>query len=113
MGDTVAMTLEEQAAALLLRSPNLSVTEVMELLDLGDQEFKEIVQRNPAVAKLLETRRLGKLPPSNVRQSTLRQCLTCEEDFLPYAGSRYCSDICARLALVKSRSRVKNQSPGR
>ncbi len=105
MSDTVAMNLEEQAAALLLRSPHLSVSEVLELLDLGDQEFKAIAERNSAVARLLESRRRGELPQPRSERQVTRQCLTCEEEFLPYAGSRYCSDICARLALVKTRHR--------
>lgn len=104
------MDLEEQAAALLLRSPNLSVSDVMELLDLGDTQFKQIADRNPAVARLLEARRrgeLGELCQRRDQELQLRTCLTCAEEFLPYAGSRYCSDTCARLALVRSRTGPK------
>lgn len=102
--------IEAQAAALLLRSPNLSVSDVMELLDLGDQDFKEIAQCSPAVARLLEARRLGQLDALCERRDqarTLRNCLTCDEEYMPYAGSRYCSDTCARLALVRTRNGTK------
>lgn len=104
------MELEEQAAALLLRSQNLSVSDVMELLDLGDAQFREIAERSPAVARLLEARRrgeLGEVCQRRDQQLELRICLTCSEEYLPYAGSRYCSDTCARLALIRSRTGPK------
>ena len=110
MSSSESMELEEQAAALLLRSPNLSVSDVMELLDLGDAEFKQIAERNPAVTRLLEARRQGELGEVCQRRDSelqLRSCLTCGEEYLPYAGSRYCSDTCARLALIRSRTGPK------
>ena len=36
--------LQESAAALLLRSPRLSVSTVLELLDISDSEFRALVQ---------------------------------------------------------------------
>ncbi|MFK7912696.1 MAG: hypothetical protein AB8B93_02175 [Pseudomonadales bacterium] len=110
MSASDSMELEEQAAALLLRSPNLSVSDVMELLDLGDAQFKKIAERNPAVARLLEARRQGELGELCQRRDQaleLRICLTCAEEYMPYAGSRYCSDTCARLALIRSRTGPK------
>ena len=56
------MNIEENAVALLLRSPRLDVGTIMDLLDLGDREFREMTTRNPQIHKLLEARREGTLP---------------------------------------------------
>lgn len=103
----------EQALGLLLRSPKLSVSQILELLDLGDREFRLICERNGAVRHLLEARRRGTLEELRERGDDERLCLTCEEAFSPYAGARYCSDTCARLALVRSRSATTPRVPKR
>jgi len=41
------MNIEENAVALLLRSPRLDVGTIMDVLDLGDREFREMMLRNP------------------------------------------------------------------
>ncbi|MEM1231601.1 MAG: hypothetical protein AAGI15_13750 [Pseudomonadota bacterium] len=103
----------EQALGLLLRSPKLSVSQILELLDLGDREFKAICERNRAVAHLLEARRRGELEELSNRERSERLCLTCGETFEPYANARYCSDTCARLALVRTRSAKTPRVPPR
>jgi hypothetical protein len=97
-----AMTLEEEAISLLLRSPRLDVTTILNLLDVGDLEFREIVRRNPRIAELLEERRRGALTPV---ESEPVQCASCREWFVPYAGSRFCSDPCRDIGRVERRSR--------
>ncbi len=47
------MNIEENAVALLLRSPRLDVGTIMDLLDLGDREFREMTTRNPQIHNLL------------------------------------------------------------
>ena len=85
------MNLEENAVVLLLRSPHLGVGAIMDLLDLGDREFREMTARNPRIHQLLEARRDGTLSDIEVEP---KQCLACSEWFIPYASERYCSDPC-------------------
>ncbi len=89
--------LRESAAVLLLRSPRLSVSQVMELLDISDAEFRTLIQDNEQVSTLLDKRRRGEL---TMDEPGLRTCPACEGLFLPYAGARYCSDECARISLI-------------
>ncbi len=98
------MTLEENALALLLRSPHLAIGTIMELLDLSDREFREIVNRNNDIAKLLDTRRAGELEPAAAEP---RQCAACDEWFVPYAGARCCSDACAKQCQITKKQRGK------
>lgn len=98
------MDIAEQAATLLLRSPNLSVTAVMELLEIGDVEFRQMVANNPKLALLLEDRRLGRLLQP---RKDHRVCPSCNEWYLPYGGARYCSDLCARIAKVAETPTLK------
>ena len=91
--------IQESAAALLLRSPRLSVSLVMELLDISDAEFRTMVQENAAVSKLLEQRRRGEL---HAAEPELRTCPGCQDWFIPYAGARCCSDECAKIARIRS-----------
>ncbi|HEY5645751.1 MAG TPA: hypothetical protein VIS76_07415 [Pseudomonadales bacterium] len=94
-------TIQESAAALLLRSPRLSVSLVMELLDISDAEFRLLAQTNETISELLEKRRRGEL---TVREPELRTCPGCQDLFIPYGGARCCSDECARIARI-SRNR--------
>jgi hypothetical protein len=89
--------IQESAAALLLRSPRLSVTLVMELLDISDAEFRTLVRNNAKISELLDKRRRGEL---TVEEPALKTCPACDGTFLPYAGARYCSDECARAARI-------------
>ncbi|MEM1433098.1 MAG: hypothetical protein AAGG11_03515 [Pseudomonadota bacterium] len=91
---------EARALALLLRSPRLTVSQVLELLDLGDREFRALVAEHANIRHLLELRRQGALPDA---PPTERVCPTCEERYIPYGGARFCSDTCARLASVPGR----------
>ncbi|MEC9252172.1 MAG: hypothetical protein VX697_04210 [Pseudomonadota bacterium] len=93
------MNLEENAVALLLRSPRLDVGTIMDLLDLGDREFREMTMRNPQIHKLLEARRAGTL---SVVQVEPKQCLSCSEWFIPYASGRYCSDPCKAAGKIQN-----------
>lgn len=87
--------IEETAIALLLRSPHLDVGQIMELMDIGDREFRDMASRNGEIAQRLEQRRLGKLQPI---KSEPRRCKSCNEWFLPYGSDRHCSDACKRAA---------------
>ena len=95
-------TLQESAVALLLRSPRLSVSLVLELLDISDAEFRTLVQENEEISALLEQRRRGEL---TAVEPELRDCPGCGDCYIPYAGARYCSDECARIASLKPRQR--------
>ena len=55
----ISMTLEEEAIALLLRSPRLEVGTIIDLLDVSDAAFRQMVENNPRIAALLEERRAG------------------------------------------------------
>ena len=107
------MTLEEKAVALLLRSPRLSPGTILDLLDVGDREFRDMAARNPTIAKLLEARRTGALAPPT---SEPTQCTACGEWFVPYGAARFCSDTCrtaGRLGRGKRRGhRVGATRPG-
>ena len=96
--------LQESAAALLLRSPRLSVSTVLELLDISDAEFRALVQENRRISELLEQRKRGEL---KAEPAETRTCPVCEDLFTPYAGRRYCSDECTRIA------RISSKRPGR
>ncbi len=87
--------VEETAIALLLRSPHLEVGQIMELMDIGDREFRDMASRNGDIAQRLEERRLGTLRPID---SEPRRCRSCREWFVPYGHDRYCSDACKRTA---------------
>ncbi|MGE0621728.1 MAG: hypothetical protein AB7I04_01325 [Pseudomonadales bacterium] len=94
--------IQASAAALLLRSPRFTVTRVMELLDISDAEFRELMQSNPRVCELLEKRRRGELQSE---EPELRTCPGCQDLFIPYGGARCCSDECTRIARISSRRR--------
>jgi len=85
------MTLEEEAIALLLRSPRLEVGTIIDLLDVSDLAFREMVKRNERIATLLEERRAGALVAPVVEPA---QCPACDDWFVPYAAARFCSDAC-------------------
>jgi hypothetical protein len=89
--------LQESAAALLLRSPRLSVSMVLELLDISDAEFRALVKENRRISELIEQRKRGEL---SAEKPQTRHCPVCEDLFTPYAGRRYCSDECTRIALI-------------
>ena len=67
----------------------------MELLEIGDREFREMTARNQKIKDLLEARRLGVLEAVEVEPV---QCPICSEWFTPYASDRFCSDPCKAAA---------------
>ena len=91
--------LQATAAALLLRSPRLSVSLILELLDIGDAQLRELSQCNPEIAPLLDKRRRGEL---DLDEPELKTCPSCGDWFIPYAGQRCCSDECYRIARVSA-----------
>lgn len=93
------MTLEERALSLLLRSPRLSVSLILELLEMGDAELRDIADRNAEVAELLDARRAGTLTQP---RPGARQCPSCADWFVPYGGSRFCSDPCRSIARLRT-----------
>ena len=90
---------DETAVALLLRSTRLEIGQIMELMDIGDREFREMACRNQTIARRLEERRLGTL---RELKSEPRACKACGEWFLPYGSDRYCSDGCKRTAQLSA-----------
>ena len=99
--------VDETAVALLLRSPHLEVGQIMELMDIGDREFRDMASRNGDIAQRLEERRLGTLRPI---KSEPRRCKSCREWFLPYGHDRYCSDACKRTAQCQKPHRAAPQA---
>ena len=97
----VHMTLEEKAIELLLRSPRLDVGTIIDLLDVGDREFRDMARRNETICNLLEARRSGKLEPPT---SEPAQCPVCTEWFVPYGASKYCSDACRTAGRINQGS---------
>ena len=96
-----AAKLAETAVLLLLRSPRFAVGEILELLDIGEGEFREIAKRNRRIHELLEERRLGQLAPLDKEP---RRCGACREWFVPYGADRFCSDECKKAGQI-TRSR--------
>ncbi len=95
--------LKLTAVTLLLRSRRLSLSQILELLDIGDAEFRTITRENASIRELLEQRRDGTLPRA---ETELKTCAGCNEWFLPYAGSRHCSDECRRIARINGHSKA-------
>ena len=93
------MNLEEEAIALLLRSPRLEVGTIIDLLDVSDAEFREMVKRNERIAALMDERRAGALAPV---VSEPVQCPACDDWFLPYASARFCSDACRNMGRLEA-----------
>lgn len=94
------MQLQESAISLLLRSPNLSVSLALDLLDISDRDFRLMVKENAEIAELLEKRRNGELQPIKPEG---KECPSCSEWFLPYAGARFCSDECVKIHNLQGR----------
>lgn len=100
------MTLEEKAIELLLRSPRLEAGTILDLLDVGDREFREMTRRNRTIAKLLQARRAGELKPPT---SEPIQCPVCSEWFVPYGSSRFCSDTCRTAGRIREEGRGRQR----
>ncbi len=83
--------LQADALELLLRSPRLNIDTILRLLDIDERDFRDLVKANPAVGGLLKQRSQGLL---ELQGTEPRKCPMCKEWFLPYAGSKLCSDEC-------------------
>ena len=93
MGETL---LTVEAAGLLLRSPRWTVTEVLELLDIGDAEFREMVLDNRSLARILERRRQHCV---DVHE---RQCAACGEMFSTATFRNHCgAPACRAVAKLE------------
>jgi len=103
------MTLEEEAIALLLRSPRLEVGTIIDLLDVSDRAFREMVGHNQRIAVLLEERRAGVLPLPTAEPA---QCPACNDWFLPYASARFCSDACRDMGRLQALRAKRSRSIG-
>jgi hypothetical protein len=96
-----AMSLEEEAIALLLRSPRLPVATIIDLLDVSDAAFRAMARRNQRIAALLVKRRDGTLAQRHAEPIV---CPQCEDWFVPYAAARFCSDSCRSMARLHQTS---------
>lgn len=83
--------LQADALELLLRSPRLNIDTILRLLDIDERDFRTLVKTNPALGGLLKQRSQGLL---ELQGTEPRKCPMCKEWFLPYAGSKLCSDEC-------------------
>lgn len=92
--------LDEQACKLLLRSPRLSVSQVLELMDISDRQFRDMLKQNTEIATLIEQRKDGCLATAKAEP---KECPICNDWFVPYASARYCSDECAQTAQFRTR----------
>ena len=85
-----------EAAGLLLRSPRWTVTEVLDLLDIGDAEFREMVLDNHTLANILERRK------AHCNDIQERQCRACGEAFLTATFRNYCgAPACRAVARIE------------
>lgn len=66
----------------------------MELLDISDSEFRDLVRANDEISALLDQRRRGELTSS---EPEVRTCPACNDWFIPYAGAKFCSDECTKI----------------
>ena len=93
MAETL-LTIE--AAGLLLRSPRWTVSEVLDLLDIGDAEFREMVLDNRSLANILERRR------QHCVDIQERQCRACGEAFVTATFRKYCgAPACRAVAILE------------
>ena len=87
--------LERTACKLLLRSPRLTISQILELLEIGDREFRELMKTDQEISRLINLRQSGELK----RHSTkVIECSVCQELFAPYGTRPFCSDQCAKTA---------------
>ena len=83
-----------EAARLLLRSPRWSVTRVMELLEIGDAEFRDLIARDARLARVLAARQAEQAFNGVVE----RQCVVCGESFVTGTFRDHCgAAACTRV----------------
>ena len=92
--------LERTACKLLLRSPRLTISQILELLEIGDREFRELMKTDQEISRLINLRQSGELK----RHSTkVIECSVCQELFAPYGSRPFCSDQCAKTASLSEK----------
>ncbi|HAR31683.1 MAG TPA: hypothetical protein DCR65_09150 [Gammaproteobacteria bacterium] len=88
-----------EAAVLLLRSPRWSVTDVLELLEIGDREFHALVRADRRLARVLEARAAG----TGVTMVE-RSCVVCGDAYVTATHRDHCcSSACARISRMRRR----------
>lgn len=88
-----------EAATLLLRSPRWTVTRVMELLEIGDAEFRDLVAADAKLARVLAARKSGRTFNGVVE----RQCIVCGEPFATATFRTHCgAAACVRVRRLQS-----------
>ena len=89
-----------EAATLLLRSPRWSVSDVMELLEIGDAEFRRLVERDTRLARVLAARQAM----TDFNGVVERQCTVCGEAFSTATFRDHCgAAACIRVARLRRR----------
>ena len=71
---------------LLLRSPRWSVSDVMELLEIGDAEFRTLVAEHGRLARVLRERK----DVESFQGLSERVCKACGESFTTATFRAYC-----------------------
>ena len=87
--------LERTACKLLLRSPRLTISQILELLEIGDREFRELMRIDQEISRLIKLRQRGEL---KIHSTKVIECSVCQELFAPYGSRPFCSDQCAKTA---------------
>jgi hypothetical protein len=101
MNRTVPESLPDptaEAATLLLRSPRWSVSEVMELLEIGDVEFRHLIEADARLARILEARKSGDAFNGIVE----RPCIVCGDVFTTATYRDHCgAAACTRVSRLR------------
>ncbi len=96
--EVIAEDPTAEAATLLLRSPRWSVSDVMELLEVGDLEFRRLVEANTRLARVLEARKAG----DEFNAVVERQCSVCGEPFSTATFRDHCGAAsCMRVSRLR------------
>ena len=87
-----------EAVTLLLRSPRWSVSDVMELLEIGDAEFRQLVEQSAKLARVLRERKEDRA----FNGLTDRQCKACGETFRTATFRAYCgAPACRKVERIE------------
>lgn len=87
-----------EAATLLLRSPLWSVSDVLELLEIGDAEFRRMVEAEPRLARVLEARGAG----DEFKGVVERTCSVCGDIYTTATYRDHCgAAACVRVSRLR------------
>jgi hypothetical protein len=87
-----------EAAMLLLRSPLWSVSDVKELLEIGDAEFRRLVEADARLARVLAARQ----SVAEFNAVVEKLCSVCGEAFSTATFRDHCGDAgCARISRMR------------